>query len=784
MNRVQTVVEPVTDNTVKTTTLTYWPSGRVRTVQDDNTQITTFEYDGSDLRTRMVYPDQTSYQQWTYDDAKNLVTRRTVGGETQNFEYDARNRPVIMWWDGDKSWDWASYSFDAANRLTNANNENGAITRQYDDAGRLLTEGQNIYALGIAKTVAYSSDAAGRRTAMGIVGTDYQFAYGYDTLGRLDQLLNVQNSATGPTTSLWYQYSYDAASNETQRFCPMNGVAQIYHRDELGRIDDLSVQNIAAPNYPGTPQVGPGGAPLITNLPSILDALVNNALTTVEEMTPAIGTVISSEHYIYDAMSRATDVQRSGTAANGNDHFDYDYSGQLSAASYTNWSGGGTRNVAYAQDNLGNRSQVNDSGSAQGYSRNGSYLNQYVSAPAGPVSNDGEHQITDYAGLHYGSLDGKLASITGNGNFYFASFDALGRCITRSLNGRTTYYTYDGQHPIYEWNPDGTRAGWNLFGQGIDEILLRADYIIVPNGQGYFFQQNRLGSVTHLTNFVGNPIEKYRYDAFGTPTTLDPILGYFNNRFRFTGREYQEAFGIYEYRNRAYHPGLGRFLSEDPLGFGAGDTNMFRYCGGDPVNRSDPSGLLWGEIPGVAGGIGGLTTGAIGGFTFGVGNQIYSYAAGNGFSWSQVGFDTGVGAGAGFGAGLLVGTFVSVDPSAITEATLTDAALVGLIAAAITNHLRPPSPPQAQPPPPPPAPPPSSTPSDPPPVYQDPNGTRYDPNGTALPGGEENSVPAGIGSITPFAFPGYSVVPVENESDFGKGGMILINNQVVRVYSE
>ena len=306
----------------------------------------------------------------------------------------------------------------------------------------------------------------------------------------------------------------------------------------------------------------------------------------------------------------------------------------------------------------------------------------------------------------------------------------------------------------------------------------------MPNGQGYFFQQNRLGSVTHLTNFVGNPIEKYRYDAFGTPTTLDPILGYFNNRFRFTGREYQEAFGIYEYRNRAYHPGLGRFLSEDPLGFGAGDTNMFRYCGGDPVNRSDPSGLLWGEIPGVAGGIGGLTTGAIGGFTFGVGNQIYSYAAGNGFSWSQVGFDTGVGAGAGFGAGLLVGTFVSVDPSAITEATLTDAALVGLIAAAITNHLRPPSPPQAQPPPPPPAPPPSSTPSDPPPVYQDPNGTRYDPNGTALPGGEENSVPAGIGSITPFAFPGYSVVPVENESDFGKGGMILINNQVVRVYSE
>jgi RHS repeat-associated protein len=186
---------------------------------------------------------------------------------------------------------------------------------------------------------------------------------------------------------------------------------------------------------------------------------------------------------------------------------------------------------------------------------------------------------------------GCLAFMIGNGNFYSAQYDALGRCITRSLNGRITYYTYDGQHPICEWNPDGTNAGWNLYGQGIDEILLRGDYVIVPNGQGYFFQQNRLGSVTHLTGFAGELIEKYRYDAFGAPTTVEPILGYFNNRFRFTGREYLEAFGIYEYRNRAYHPGLGRFLSEDPLGFGAGDTNMFRYCGGDPVNSVDPSGL-------------------------------------------------------------------------------------------------------------------------------------------------------------------------------------------------
>jgi hypothetical protein len=40
-----------------------------------------------------------------------------------------------------------------------------------------------------------------------------------------------------------------------------------------------------------------------------------------------------------------------------------------------------------------------------------------------------------------------------------------------------------------------------------------------------------------------------------------------------------------------YDPSVGRWLSEDPAGFGAGDANLFRYVGNDPTNDSDPSGL-------------------------------------------------------------------------------------------------------------------------------------------------------------------------------------------------
>jgi RHS repeat-associated protein len=112
----------------------------------------------------------------------------------------------------------------------------------------------------------------------------------------------------------------------------------------------------------------------------------------------------------------------------------------------------------------------------------------------------------------------------------------------------------------------------------------------------YYYAQDHEGSVTYLLNTSGNVVESYKYDAFGLPTIYDGngtqiSSSAYSNRFLFTGREYANLFGFYEYRARAYHPGLGRFMSEDPKLFDAGDYHLFRYCHNDPVDFTDPMGL-------------------------------------------------------------------------------------------------------------------------------------------------------------------------------------------------
>src|SRR5207244_3543545 len=72
-----------------------------------------------------------------------------------------------------------------------------------------------------------------------------------------------------------------------------------------------------------------------------------------------------------------------------------------------------------------------------------------------------------------------------------------------------------------------------------------------------------------------------------------------SNPFQFTGRE-NDSTDLHYYRARYYHPGLQRFVVEDPLEFRGGSFNLYAYVHNNAINSKDPLGLYVGAI-GVVG---------------------------------------------------------------------------------------------------------------------------------------------------------------------------------------
>ena len=84
-------------------------------------------------------------------------------------------------------------------------------------------------------------------------------------------------------------------------------------------------------------------------------------------------------------------------------------------------------------------------------------------------------------------------------------------------------------------------------------------------------------------------VARYAYTPWGEIEVEQQLVSGVNS-LRWKGLVYDAETGLYYMRARYYDPTVRRFISEDPIGLESG-INVYAFVGGDPVNRSDPSGL-------------------------------------------------------------------------------------------------------------------------------------------------------------------------------------------------
>jgi RHS repeat-associated protein len=112
---------------------------------------------------------------------------------------------------------------------------------------------------------------------------------------------------------------------------------------------------------------------------------------------------------------------------------------------------------------------------------------------------------------------------------------------------------------------------------------------VSASGTPEWYLTDLLGSVRQVVSPSGSVLDAITYDPYGSLYTQTNSS--YEPRFGYAGGALDGLTGDYQFGSRYYSPTDGRWESEDPDGFWAGDANLYRYVFNAPTDWTDPSGL-------------------------------------------------------------------------------------------------------------------------------------------------------------------------------------------------
>ena len=508
----------------KVTTYVYNTEGQKSKVITPNGSVFGFEYDALGRVTKKINPDRGNTA-FTYDVSGNVLTETNAKGEIKTYTYDIANRKTSVSYSSDASLN-ERYEYDqdenAKGRLTSITDSSGTTSFTYDNKGNMLSKTQSIGTQTF--TTSFTYDVQGRVSSK-TYPSGKVLTYAYDTEGELSgialdgvaQISDIKNNQNG---LLGYSYADGTKHERTY--------------DANGRVTKLSY-------------------------PKYIENLDYNAVNNIT----AIGSTESNQTFNYDVLNRLVNFRNRTSSDYQN--FSYDANGnRLTQNQETNK----TRRFTYTE-NTNTLTGIKYYHTVDENTTNVTKELLYSYDKMGNLLKDEEHEY------RY-DVRNRLTTIDQNVTY---NYNHNNRRVSKTVNGTTTYFIYDGHMLLGEYDTNG-----NVLNEYI--YLGSTPIAMSTTTKTYKVYADHLNTPRRLVDENNNIVWKWESTPFGETKPTGTLE--FN--LRFSGQYFDNETGTHYNINRDYNPITGRYIQSDLIGLDGG-FSTFAYVNGNPVMFLDLEGL-------------------------------------------------------------------------------------------------------------------------------------------------------------------------------------------------